>query len=316
VAVYILKRTASFLVTLVAASLFIYFMLNLLGGDPAAVMLGDDANAADIAAIRERLGLNRPWYVQYGEWIGGFFTGDLGASIITGREIAPTLAQRAAVTIPLALFSSVIAITVAMSAGVYNALHYRDLSGAFVSGASLVGIAIPNFWFGILASTYFAVRLGWFPAGGFPGWDAGLLAALTSLFLPAMTIGLSQASTLTRHVRSSVLSVSREDFIRTARSRGLTKRAALWRHGMRNAALPVITVLGIQIGNLISGTVVVENVFFLPGLGRMVVVAVGQRDLLIVQSTLMVIVALVVVINFVTDIIYTLLDPRTKARAA
>ena len=315
-AVYIIKRTASFIITLIAASLFIYFMLNLLGGDPAAVMLGDDANAADIAAIRERLGLNRPWYVRYSEWITGFFTGDLGVSIITGREIAPTLVQRASVTIPLALFSSIIAVVVAISAGVYNALHYRDLSGALVSGASLVGIAIHNFWFGILAATYLAVKLGWFPAGGFPGWDAGLGTALMSLFLPAVTIGLSQASTLTRHVRSSVLGVSREDFIRTARSRGLTKRAALWRHGMRNAALPVITVLGIQIGNLISGTVVVENVFFLPGLGRMVVVAVGQRDLLIVQSTLMVIVAMVVVINFFTDIVYTLLDPRTKARAA
>ena len=314
-AVYLVKRTASFTLTLVAASLFIYFMLNLLAGDPAAAMLGDDANPADIAAIRERLGLNRPWHVIYAEWITGFFTGDLGESIITGREIAPTLVQRAAVTIPLALYSSIIAIMVAVSAGVYNALHYRDLSGALVSGASLVGIAIPNFWFGIMLSTYFAVRLGWFPAGGFPGWDAGFGPAILALTLPALTIGLSQASTLTRHVRSSVLGVSREDFIRTARSRGLTKRAALWRHGMRNAALPVLTVLGIQIGNLVSGTVVVENVFFLPGLGRMVVVAVGQRDLQIVQSTLMIIVAMVVVINYLTDIVYTVLDPRTKAKA-
>lgn len=312
---FLLKRTASFVFTLVAASLFIYFMLNLLAGDPAAVMLGEDANAADIAAIRERLGLNRPWYVQYWDWITGFFTGDMGVSVITGREIAPTLVQRAAVTIPLALFSSLIAVVVSIGAGVYNALHYRDLSGALVSGASLIGVAVPNFWFGILAATYLAVRFQLFPAGGFPGWDAGFWTAVNSLFLPAVTIGLSQASILTRHVRSSVLSVSREDFIRTARSRGLTRRAALWRHGMRNAALPVITVLGIQIGNLISGTVVVENVFFLPGLGRMVVVAVGQRDLLIVQSTLMIIVALVVVINFITDVVYTLLDPRTKARS-
>jgi peptide/nickel transport system permease protein len=315
VALFLLKRTASFVFTLVAASLFIYFMLNLLAGDPAAVMLGEDANAADIAAMRERLGLNRPWYVQYWDWITGFFTGDLGVSIITGREIAPTLVQRASVTIPLALFSSLIAVVVAIGAGVYNALHYRDLSGALVSGASLIGVAVPNFWFGILAATYLAVRFKLFPAGGFPGWDTGFWTAVNSLFLPAVTIGLSQASILTRHVRSSVLSVSREDFIRTARSRGLTRRAALWRHGMRNAALPVITVLGIQIGNLISGTVVVENVFFLPGLGRMVVVAVGQRDLLIVQSTLMIIVALVVVINFITDVVYTLLDPRTKARS-
>ncbi len=312
---FLLKRTASFVFTLVAASLFIYFMLHLLAGDPAAVMLGEDANAADIAAIRERLGLNLPWYVQYWDWITGFFTGDLGVSVITGREIAPTLVQRAVVTIPLALFSSLIAIVVAIGAGVYNALHYRDLSGALVSGASLIGVAVPNFWFGILAATYFAVRWKVFPAGGFPGWDAGFFTAMNSLFLPAVTIGLSQASILTRHVRSSVLSVSREDFIRTARSRGLTRRAALWRHGMRSAALPVITVLGIQIGNLISGTVVIENVFFLPGLGRMVVVAVGQRDLLIVQSTLMVIVALVVVINFITDVMYTFLDPRTKARS-
>lgn len=313
-AVYIYQRTVSFLVTLTAASLVIYFMLNVLGGDPAAAMMGDFVTAEDIARVRAQLGLDRPWYIQYWEWISGFFRGDLGASYLAGREIAPVLLERSKITIPLALYSSVIAITLAVAAGVYNALHYRDLSGAVVSGMSLIGIAIPNFWFGIMATTYFAVRLGWFPAGGFPGWEAGFGTAVWALTLPAITIGTAQAASLTRYVRSTVLGVNREDFIRTARSRGLTKREAFWRHGARNSALPVLTVLGIQFGLLVSGTVVVENVFFLAGLGRMVVAAVGNRDLLIVQSTLMVIVALVVVINYLTDIVYGLLDPRTKAR--
>jgi len=313
-AVYIYQRTVSFLVTLTAASLVIYFMLNVLVGDPTSAMMGDQATAQDVERVRRQLGLDRAWYIQYGEWITGFFRGDLGASFLTGREIAPVLFERSKITIPLALYSSVIAITIAIVAGVYNALHYRDLSGAVVSGASLIGIAVPNFWFGILAATYFGVRLGWFPAGGFPGWDAGFGTAIWALTLPAITIGTAQAASLTRYVRSTVLGVNREDFIRTARSRGLTKREAFWRHGARNSTLPVLTVLGIQFGLLVSGTVVVENVFFLAGLGRMVVVAVGNRDLLIVQSTLMVIVALVVVINYLTDIVYGLLDPRTKAR--
>lgn len=313
--VFIQRKFASFVLTLLGASILVFVLLALLGGDPAVTLLGEDANPEALAALRESLGLNEPLWKQYFEWMWGLVRFDFGVSYLTNVEVAPLIWERMAITIPLALYGMTIAILVAIPAGVIGAIRHRHASGAVISSLSQVGIAIPGFWLGIMFASFFAVRLGLFPAGSFTRWEEGFFPAMRSITLPALSIGLVQGAWISRYVRSAVIDVIREDYIRTARSKGMTRGRALRKHGLRNAALPVVTVIGIQFGLLVSGTVVIENVYYLAGLGRMVITAVGQRDLILVQSTVMVIVAMVVIVNFVTDILYGVMDPRTKARS-
>jgi len=292
----------------------VFWVLSVLPGDPATRILGTQATAENVERLRHDLGIDRPLSTQYFDWIGGTLAGDLGTSYVTQDEITPQIRDRLKVTLPLALFGMVLATSVAIPAGVYAASHHRTRGDTAVSVLSQLGISIPAFWAGLLLTTYVAVRWDLLPAGGFPGWGDSVPESLRSLILPAVSLALVQGAILTRYVRSAVLQVMREDYIRTARAKGLTRQAALWRHGLRNAAIPVVTVVGLQLAALLAGTVVIENVFILPGLGRMLVQAIERRDLLLVQSTTLVITAAILAVNLIVDLAYNVIDPRLRTK--
>ena len=288
-------------------------MLDILPGNAAEVMLGATATPEAVQALTVKLGLDRPPLERYGQWMKGLATGDLGISVSYDTPIAQLIVERLAVTLPLALMAMVLTTALALGLGLYAASHHNRPGDVGVMAASQVGLAIPNFWFAILLILLFAVKLQWFPAGGFPGWDDGVWNAVRALVLPALALAVVQAAILARITRSAVLDVMREDFVRTARAKGLSRRAVLWRHVLRNAFVPVLTVMGLQFANLLTGTIVVENVFSLPGLGRLVFQAIANRDLGVVRNVVMLLAAAVIVINFVVDVLYVVIDPRLKA---
>ena len=294
-------------------------MLDVLPGNIAEVMLGESATPEAVAALSSKLGLDRPALVRYGEWIKGMATGDLGTSVAYDAPIASLIAERLVVTVPLALMAMLLATALAFSLGLFAASRHQHGGDVGVMAASQIGIAIPSFWFAILLILGFSVKLRWFSAGGFPGWHSddggGPLAAFQALVLPAFALAVVQASILTRIVRSAVLDVMREDFVRTARAKGASPRRVMWGHVMRNALVPVLTVMGLQFANLLTSAVVIENVFSLPGLGRLVFQAISNRDLVVVRNVVMLLAAMVVAINFAVDVLYVVIDPRLRARS-
>lgn len=291
-----------------------FWLLSVLPGDPAQRILGTQATPENVERLRHDLGIDRALPVQYLEWAGGTFSGDLGTSYVTSEEIAPQIRDRLAITFPLAIFGMVLATFIAVPAGVYAASHHRATGDTAVSVLSQIGISIPAFWTGLLLTTYVAVKWDLLPAGGFPGWDESVGDSLRHLILPSASLALVQGAIIARYVRSAVLQVMREDFIRTARAKGLTRQDALWRHGLRNAAIPVVTVLGLQLAALLAGTVVIERVFRLPGLGQLLVQAIERRDLLLVQGAAMVIATAILTVNLLVDIAYNVIDPRLRTR--
>lgn len=311
--VYALRRLAVFAASLLAASVVVFALLDLLPGDPAQVMLGQQATPERVETLRADLGLDRPAPVRYLDWVTGLVRGDFGESYVSGAAVGPMIAQRVQVTVPLAAFGMVAALVVAAPLGVAAAARHRRAGDALISGASQIGIAIPAFWAGLLLVTLFAVRLGWLPSGGFTPITDSPLEWARSLVLPVTSLAIVQAAILTRYVRSAVLEVMGEDFVRTARAKGLTRGQALRRHGLRNAAIPVVTVLGLQFAFLFAGTIVIENVFFLPGLGRMILQAANARDLILVQGTVMVLTAAILLVNLLVDLAYRALDPRLRS---
>ena len=298
------------------ASLVVFAVLDLLPGNVAQVMLGESATPEAVAALEARLGLDRPAPVRYLDWLRGLVTLDFGTSHAYDSPIVELVAERLAVTLPLALLAMALTVVLALAAGLYAASRHNRAGDLGVMALSQLGIAVPSFWFGILLVMLFAVKLPWFPSGGFPGWSedegGGLWEGLRSLALPAVALAVVQAAILARFTRSAVLDVLREDFVRTARAKGLSRRAVLWGHVLRNAMVPVLTVMGLQFANLVTGTVVIENVFSLPGLGRLIFQAIGNRDLPLVQALVMLIAATVITINFVVDLLYAVIDPRLK----
>ncbi|MFP5333352.1 MAG: ABC transporter permease [Acidimicrobiia bacterium] len=310
---YVVRRVGVFGVSVLVASALVFGVMSILPGDPAQVMLGTQATPEAVAALRAELGLDRPIPVQYLDWLGGVIQGDLGTSIFSGQDIAAQIWSRLRVTVPLAIMAMTITILLAFPAGVYAASRHRRLGDTVVSTLSQIGLAIPAFWAGLILVTVFAVGRGWFPANGFPGWDS-VTEGLRALFLPALSLAIVQGAIITRYVRSAVLDTMREDYIRTARAKGLTRSAALWRHGLRNAAIPVLTILGLQFAALLAGTVVIESVFVLPGLGSMLLQAITRRDLLLVQGGAFVIVAFILTINLAVDLTYRFVDPRVARR--
>lgn len=311
----IVQRLLAFLATLLATSLVVFLVLEVLPGDSAQIMLGVDAEPEAVAALREKLGLNRPAAERYLSWLAGFMTGDLGDSYTYSVPVIELIVDRLAITIPLAVMAMALTTVFALATGVFAAAHHNRPGDWGVMLGAQIGIAMPNFWFGILLVLFFAVTLGWFSAGGFPGWEDDPLDAFKALILPAVSLALVQAAILARVTRSAVLDVLREDYVRTARAKGLTRRAALWRHGLRNAMIPVVTVMGLQFAFLLSGTIIIENVFYLPGLGRLIFQAISQRDLIVVKDVVMIMVIKVVVINFLVDLLYVAIDPRLKTAA-
>ena len=314
---FLLKRLLTLLATLAAASIVVFAVLEILPGNAAKVLLGPDASPEAIAELANQLGLNQPAVQRYFHWIGGLLTGDMGTSYAYGSPVLDLVLERLALTVPLAIIAMLFTTVIAITAGVYAASRHNKLGDVSVMGLAQIGIAIPNFWFAILLILLFSVKLQWFSAGGFPGWteDAGggFWPALQALFLPAIALAVVQAAILARITRSAVLDVQQEDFVRTARAKGLSQQATLWRHVLRNAMIPVVTVMGLQFANLLAGTIVVENVFSLPGLGRLIFQSISNRDLIVVRNCVMLLAALVVLVNFVVDLLYAVIDPRVKA---
>jgi peptide/nickel transport system permease protein len=301
--------------SLLIASILVFAVVNVLPGDVAAVMLGTSATPQALETVRHQLGLDQPAWLRYLEWVGGMLHGDFGTSVLSHSDVAPLIVQKLSISGPLALASIAISLVVALPLGVLAGTRYRTALGALISGVSLLGIAVPAFWAGLLLATVLAIQLHLFPAGGFPpSWAADPGAAVRSLVLPALALGLVQAAVLTRYIRSAIVDVQREDFIRTARAKGLTRWQALRRHGFRYAAIPVVTILGIQLTGVLVGAIVIENVFVLPGLGRLLFQSVGNRDLIIVQDLVMLLTAIVLVVNFLVDLSYPLLDPRVRSK--
>lgn len=308
---YTLSRLQSLILSLIAASIVIFLTVEIVPGDPASFMLGLNASEDTIAALRDQLGLNVPTYQRYLNWAGGLLTGDFGTSYTYRTPVSQMISDRLWISLPLALYALTLSTLIAFPAGILAATKRGSLADVLVMGFTQLGVAIPNFWFAMLMVLLFAINLQWFSAGGFPGWDNPFLA-IKSLTLPAIALALPQASILARVMRSALLDTLSEDYIRTARAKGLTRQQTLRRHALRNALIPVLTIIGLQFSFLMAGAIIIENVFFLPGLGRLVFQAITQRDLIVVESVVMLLVFAVIVVNFAVDIAYAIVDPRLR----
>ncbi|WP_077037120.1 ABC transporter permease [Pelomonas sp. KK5] len=312
---YLLKRLLTLLATLLAASLLVFGVLELLPGNAAQLLMGPDAAPEAVAALAHKLHLDDAAVTRYFHWLGGLLTGELGDSYAYGTPVSALIAERLALTVPLALLAMALAAVLALAAGVFAAARHDRLGDWLVSGLAQLGIALPNFWFAILLVLVFSVGLRWLPAGGFPGWAEGPGPALQALALPTVALAVVQAAILARVTRGAVLAQLQEDYVRSARAKGLSRGAALWGHVLRNAMVPVLTVMGLQFANLLAGTIVVENVFYLPGLGRLIFQAIANRDLTVVRDCVMLLVAMVVLVNFLVDVLAALIDPRLQQQA-
>jgi len=308
---YLLGRLASLILSLIVASIVIFLVLEVVPGDPAQFMLGLNAQPDTLAALREQLGLDQPMLIRYVNWIVGMLHGDFGTSYTYRVPVSELINARLGVSVPLAIISLALTVIIAFPAGIIAAARRNSKTDVAVMGATQLGVAIPNFWFAMLLVLVFAVMLRWFSAGGFPGWNNPWLA-VRALTLPAIALALPQASILARVMRSALLDTLSEDYIRSARAKGLTSRQTLWRHALRNALIPVLTIVGLQFSFLLAGAIIIENVFFLPGLGRLVFQGITQRDLIVVKSVVMLLVFAVILVNFVVDVSYAFVDPRLR----
>ena len=310
---FLAKRFATFVATLFGTTVITFLALEILPGDPARVILGVEAPESAVQALREQLGLDRPALDRYLDWVGGLATWNLADSYTYSVPVDELLAARLEITVPLALLAMALSVAMAMALGVFAAAHHNRRGDVAVMGVSQLGISVPNFWLALLLILLFAVHLRWFSAGGFPGWDAGVGPALKSLLLPALALATVQGAILTRFTRSAVLETMREDYVRTARAKGLTRGQTLRRHVLRNAMIPIVTVMGLQFANLLAGTIVVENVFALPGVGRLILQAITNRDIVVVRDVVTLLAAMVVMINLGVDLLYAAIDPRLKS---
>ena len=311
---YVVKRLGSLILSLAVASLVIFTLIEVAPGDPASFMLGINAQPETLAALRAELGLDQGKVARYFAWVGGMLRGDFGTSYTYRTPVSEMVAQRIGVSLPLALYALLVSTLIAVPAGIYAAARRAQAGDLAVMGATQLGVAVPNFWFAMMLVLVFAIQIRWFPAGGFPGWDEGFWRGLHALTLPAIALALPQAAILTRVMRSALLDVMGEDFMRTARAKGLSARQTLWRHGLRNAMIPVLTILGLELSFLFAGTIIIEQVFYLPGLGRLIFQSISARDLIVVESVVMLVVFAVIMINFLVDLAYVAIDPRLRAR--
>ena len=310
---FLAKRFATFVATLAGTTIITFLALEILPGDPARVILGVEAPDSAVQALREQLGLDRPALERYIDWVSALATGNFSNSYTYSVPVDELLAARLEITVPLALLAMALSVAMAMTLGIFAAARHNQRGDIAVMGVSQLGISVPNFWLALLLILLFAVHLRWFSAGGFPGWDAGVGPALKSLLLPALALATVQGAILTRFTRSAVLETMREDYVRTARAKGLTRGQTLRRHVLRNAMIPLVTVMGLQFANLLAGTIVVENVFALPGVGRLILQAITNRDLVVVRDVVTLLAAMVVLINLVVDLLYAAIDPRLKS---
>jgi peptide/nickel transport system permease protein len=341
---YILSRFGLATLTLFVASLVVFAVMDVLPGDPARLMMGISATEDAVQALREQMGLNAPLVERYFSWLMGFLTGNMGLSYTYRVPVSELVSAAVGVSLPLALMSLVLSTIIAIPVGLFAASRHGKKADSISMGIAQLGVAMPNFWFAILLVYAFVLLpfqaqtwanqsgfWGWIatlfspifrffqwlklPAGGFPGWNTGFIPALKALILPSIALALPQAAILARVTRSALLEVLGEDYIRTARAKGLPRNLVIRRHALRNAMIPVLTILGLQFSFLLSGTIIIENVFYLPGLGRMVFQAITQRDLIVVQSVVMLLVLSVIIVNLIVDLLYAIADPRLRRRA-
>jgi peptide/nickel transport system permease protein len=313
---FLVQRLAGLVVALVAASVLVFVAVEVLPGDPARAILGLAAEPSAVAALQRELGLDQPAVVRYLRWAGGLLNGDLGQSWAYRVPVADLLAPRLAVTIPLALLAMLLTVIVGLALGLVAALHRDRWGDVAAMTFAQVGMAVPNFWLGLLLILLFAVNLQWLPAGGFTPWSDGIGRALAALLLPALALAAVQAAILARVCRAALLDVAGDDFVRTGRAKGLSESGVLVRHALRNALVPITALMGLQFSYLIAGAVIIENVFFLPGLGRFVFQAIANRDLVVVESVVLLLAALVIAVTFVADVAAHAIDPRQRDRAA
>ncbi|HXJ81465.1 MAG TPA: ABC transporter permease [Candidatus Methylomirabilis sp.] len=309
---YTVRRLAALIATLFFVSVLVFVVVRVLPGDPALIIIGPSGSPEDAARLREAMGLNRPLLVQYAEWIGRALRGDLGRSIQYDVPVTSLLISRLQVTLPLTLLAGGFMVLAAVPLGVLAATRHRRLLDYLTMVLSQLGVAIPGFWAGLLLILLFSVRLGWVRSGGFDGWGQGLWAAVKSLLLPAFALGFFQFAVLARTTRSAVLEVLREEYVKTARAKGVGEARVLFRHTLRNAMIPILTVAGIQLGQLMAGSIILESVFYLPGLGRLALGAISARDLPLVQGVVLFVASLIVAINVAVDLLYGVLDPRIR----
>lgn len=311
---YLLRRLLSLSLSLIAASLVIFLVMEVVPGDPASFMMGINADPQAVAALRTQLGLDEPLPLRYLGWVAGLLQGDFGISYTYRVPVSELIAERVVISLPLTLYALALSTLIAFPAGILAASRRNSAADLSVMGATQLGVAIPNFWFAMILVLIFAVNLRWFSAGGFPGWEAGFWPAIKALTLPAIALALPQASILARVMRSSLIDTLNEDFMRTARAKGLSRGQALWRHALRNALIPVLTIIGLQFSFLLAGGIIIENVFYLPGLGRLAFQAITQRDLIVVRSVVILLVFAVIVVTFLVDLAYAAADPRLRRR--
>ncbi|HYE89638.1 MAG TPA: ABC transporter permease [Terriglobales bacterium] len=309
---YVLRRVAAFVATLFFVSVLVFLVIRVLPGDPALIIMGTEGSPEAAARLRESMGLNRPIVVQYADWLARALRGDLGVSIQYDVPVGALIVSRLPVTLPLAGLAAAFMALLAIPLGLYAATRHRRAGDYLAMLISQLGIAIPGFWAGLLLILLFSVHLGWVQSGGFAGWSDGFWPALRSLLLPAIALGFFQTAVLVRATRSAVLDVLGEEYVRTARAKGVREGLVIVKHTLRNAMIPIVTVAGIQLGQLIAGTIILESVFALPGLGRLALGAITARDLPVVQGVTLFVASSIVLINFVVDMAYVLLDPRIR----
>ena len=311
---YLTQKLTTLALLLFLVSITVFSVLFVLPGDPAQIILGVNATPESLATLRADLGLDKSFIGQYGDWVGHLLTGQSQPSIHYKMPVAELIASRLTVTGPMALLAMLFAVAISLPFGIYAARNQNRPGDVTVMCFTQLGLATPEFWFGILLILLFSVQLGWFSAGGFPGWSVDFWGSFRALLLPAFSLGVIRASILTRLTRSSMLEVLGEDYVRTARAKGLTERTVVYVHALRNALIPVLTIMGLQLGQLLAGAIIIENVFFLPGLGRLVFSAIGQRDLPVVRDIVLFMAAAVMLVNFVVDLAYAFVDPRIKLK--
>jgi len=309
---YLVKKLITLVLLLFLVSITVFSVLFVLPGDPAQIILGINATPEALANLRAELGLDRSFLEQYTDWIGNLLLGRSHQSIHYKMPVYELIGDSLAVTGPMALMAMLFALAISLPFGIYAARHQNQPGDVTVMFCTQLGLATPEFWFGILLTLLFSVQLGWFSAGGFPGWSSDFWGSFKALLLPAFALGAIRASILTRLTRSSMLEVLREDYVRTARAKGLRERTVVYVHALRNALIPVLTIMGLQLGQLLAGAIIIENVYFLPGLGRLVFNAIGQRDLPVVRDIVLFMAAAVVAVNFIVDMAYAVIDPRIQ----
>ena len=312
----IIRRIFTVLVTLLFASVIVFVITEIVPGDPAAYMLGLNASPEALASLRAEFGFDSPVVQRYWRWISGWVVGDYGVSYAYRVPVSALIQERLSVSIPLALYALSLAAVIGLPLGVLAARFQHRIADQVIMAGTQLGIAIPNFWLGLMLIGVFSTSLGFVSAGGFAGWERGVWPGILSLTLPAIALALPQAAILARVMRTSTLQTMQVDFMRTARAKGLSKGRAVWRHAARNALIPVLTILGLQFSFLLAGAIIIEKIFALPGLGQLLLQAVAQRDLIVVRSLVLLLIFAVLLVTLLVDMLYTLVDPRLRGGSA